>query len=535
MENFLSKLRIKAYDTLNDTLNYLITKYKVSYRQFTYASPYFQILQTLNNHMQNMYYYLQDALNQSNFETANRQHTVFGLARLQGHNAYRGKSAVGQVILRVKPDFKRELMSGNTLYIPNYSKILCLDNGLSYLVNIGSDYCTFNIEEQKQLKLPIIEGTIESQVFTGTGEDIQTFECQASQWQMFDHDFVHVRSNGQYYEQYDSLYDIPYKTRGCLVKTGMSSGIDIIFGKSINAIVPQLGEEIIVDYLISSGSVGNIMRDNPTWEMNDTCFDSLGNEISMKDIFYCDTLVSPRFGADAEDMNLTKILAPNISRNFIIHDKRSIEYFLRRMNYFSIIKIFKRAIDHINEYSLILIPKIKNRLVSGEDYFSMDINKILLSEQEKSTLLEHINQSGRKSANVSITLGQPDIKRFVMYVFLEVHKTLNHKSVNEDDVRAKVRTSLNQYFLNNDRVNKIPHSDIVALLDDMLEIDTVKVVFIGDDGTDSIDDMGNISVADTEVAVIRGGWTDDNGVHYADEYDPVGDTLGSVNVSIDMI
>ena len=122
-----------------------------------------------------------------------------------------------------------------------------------------------------------------------------------------------------------------------------------------------------------------------------------------------------------------------------------------------------------------------------------------------------------------------------MYVFLEVHKTLNHKSINEDGVRAKVRTSLNQYFLNNDRVNKIPHSDIIALLDDMPEIDTVKVVFIGEDGTDSIDDMGNISVADTEVAVIRGGWTDDNGVHYADEYDPVGDTLGSVNVSIDMV
>ena len=101
MENFLSKLRIKAYDTLNDTLNYLITKYKVNYRQFTYASPYFQILQTLNNHMQNLYYYLQDALNQSNFETANRQHTVFGLARLQGHNAYRGKSAIGQVILSI--------------------------------------------------------------------------------------------------------------------------------------------------------------------------------------------------------------------------------------------------------------------------------------------------------------------------------------------------------------------------------------------------------------------------------------------------
>ena len=45
----------------------------------------------------------------------------------------------------------------------------------------------------------------------------------------------------------------------------------------------------------------------------------------------------------------------------------------------------------------------------------------------------------------------------------------------------------------------------------------------------------NISVADTEVAVVRGGWTDSNGVHYTDEYDPVGDMLGSVNVSIDMI
>ena len=535
MENFLSKLRIKAYDTLNDTLNYLITKYKVSYRQFTYASPYFQILQTLNNHMQNLYYYLQDALNQSNFETANRQHTVFGLARLQGHNAYRGKSAVGQLILRVKPDFKRELISGNTLYIPNYSTVSCLENGLKYLFNLGSDYITFNIDEQKDVKVTIIEGTIESQVFTGTGEDLQTFECAASQWQMFDHDFVHVRSNGEYYEQYDSLYDIPYKTRGCLIKTGMSSGIDIIFGKKINTIVPQLGEEIIVDYLISSGSVGNVMRDNPLWDITDTCYDSLGNEISMRDIFYCDTLMSPRFGADAEDMNLTKVLAPNISRNFIIHDKRSIEYFIRRMNYFSIIKVFKREIDHVNEYSLILVPKVRNRLISGEDYWSMSIDRMLLSQQEELTLLDHINRSGRKSANVSIAITRPMVKRFIMYVFLEVHKEVNHKSIMEDDVRAAVRSKLNNYLLDNTRVNKIPHSDVVAILDNMPEIDTVKVIFVGEDGSDSIDSMGNITVADTEIAVIRGGWKDQGGVEYADEYDPAGDALGSVNVSIDMV
>lgn len=535
MDNFIEKVRIKAYDTLNDTVNYLIKKYKTNVRNFTYASPFGQIVLVLQNISQNIFYYIQDAATQSNFQTATRQHAVFGLARLQGHNAYRGKSATGEITLRLKPNVTESQINGDKIYIPNYARIQNIENGLNYVINFSKEFEIFNINSLKQISIPIIEGKLESQIFTGTGEDLQTYECAASQWQMFDHDFVFVTVNGKVYEQYDSLYDIPYKTAGCLVKTGMTSGIDIIFGKDVNAEIPKLGEEIRVDYLVTSGSVGNIIGDSPTYKFIDTCFDTLGNEVSMDDIFYIEPKISPSFGADAESMELTKILAPNISRNFLIHDRRSIDYFFRRMNYFSVIKIFKRAVNNINEYSVILVPKITNRLNTGENYFNMSEEKFLLTKQEQTKLLNQIHESGNKSANITINLTDPIIKKFAMFIFLEVFEEVNNVSVNVDTLKETIKSKLSDYLLNNSRISKIPHSDIVALLDGIEGVDTVKVIFSSEDGN-GIDSLGNINVADTEMAVIRGGWKDKvNGIDILDSYDPEGDEIGSVNIDITMV
>lgn len=534
MDQFIEKSRIKAYDTLNDTINYLIKKYKTNIRSFGYSSPFGQIVLVLINICNNIFYYIQDAAVQSNFKTATRQHAIFGLARLQGHNAFRGKSSVGEITLKLRPDISTEKLSGDKIYIPNYCRIQNIENGLNYIINLSKDFEIFNIINTRESSFQIMEGSLEYQVFTGTGQDLQTYECTASQWQMFDNEYVFVSVNGKSYEKYESLYDIPYKSTGCMVKTGMTSGIDIIFGKNINSEIPKLGSEIRVDYLITNGSSGNLFIDSPNYKFIDTCFDSVGNEINMEDLFYIENKMPPMMGADAESSELTKVLAPNISRNFLIHDRRSIDYFFRKMNYFSVIKIYKRSVDIINEYSVVLVPKIINRLNTGENYFNMSGEKFLLTQNEKTRLLNQIHESGNKSANITINITDPIIKKFVMYIFLETNNKIESLSINVDKIQEEIKTKLSNYLLNNWRVNKIPCSDIVSMIDNIEGVDTVKVVFVSEDGT-GIDQLGNISVLDNEMAIIRGGFTDKSGISYIDEYDPESDELGSVNVDIQII
>lgn len=532
LENkLIPKNKVKAIDSINELTNNLIIRFKNNLRSFTYASGFGQIILVLQNHVNNIFYYINDSATQTNFKTANRVHSVHGLARLQGHNAFRGSSARGSVILVRKPSIGIDI-AGDKIHIPNYTKIQNLENGLQYTILMNTDFKTFNINDTKEIQMPIVEGVIETHSFTGTGVNIQTYELPNLQFQMYDDSFVEVWVNGKVYEQFVSLYDIPYGAAGCLVKTGMTSGIDITFGKKNFQEIPPLGSEIKVNVLTTNGRLGNLYNTKTVWKLNDTCYDGNGNELSLEDIFYVNNNILPSLGADAEDINLTKVLAPNISRSFILHDKKSINYFFKKMNYFSSINIFKKTVDNINEYSIYLVPSLINRLITGENYFTISLDKFLLLDYEKSQILSQIQESGIKSANITIELVNPTIEKFAMMIYCELEDGVDADISNMMTTRQNILNIISNYLLNRESASDIIHSEIVSLINGLDNIYSVKVILLSKDNK-YIDLLGNIKVDNNQIAVIRGDWTDNNGVYFKDEFDPLNDYMGCVNINIE--
>lgn len=532
LENkLIPKNKVKAIDSINELTNNLIVRFKNNLRSFTYASSFGQIILVLQNHVNNIFYYINDSATQTNFKTANRIHSVHGLARLQGHNAFRGSSARGSVVLVRKPSINIDI-AGDKIHIPNYTKIQNLENGLQYTILMNTDFKTFNIDGTKEIQIPIVEGVIETHTFTGTGENIQTYELPNLQFQMYDDSFVEVFVNGKLYEQFVSLYEIPYGIAGCLVKTGMTSGIDVIFGKKNFQEIPPLGSEIKINVLTTNGKLGNIFNSKTVWKLNDTCYDGNGNELNLDDIFYVNTNILPSLGADAEDINLTKILAPNISRSFILHDKKSINYFFRKMNYFSSINIFKKTIDNINEYSIYLIPSLINRLTTGDNYFTISQDKFLLLDHEKSQILSQIQESGIKSANITIELINPIIQKFAMMIYCELENGIDADISNMINLRQNILNVISNYLLNRESASDIIHSEVVSIINGLDDIYSAKVIFLSQDNK-FIDSLGNIKVDNNRIAVVRGDWTDSNGVYFKDEFDPLDDYMGCVNINIE--
>lgn len=527
----IPKNKVRAIDSINELTNNLIVRFKNNLRSFTYSSSFGQIILVLQNHVNNVFYYINDSATQTNFKTANRIHSVHGLARLQGHNAFRGSSARGSVIFVKKPSLNITI-SGDKIHIPNYTKIQNLENGLQYTILMNTDFKTFNLNDTKEIQVPIVEGVIETHTFTGTGENIQTYELPNLQFQMYDDTFVEVMVNGKIYEQYVSLYDIPYGSAGCLVKTGMTSGIDVIFGKSNFQEIPALGSEIKINVLTTNGKLGNLFNNQTTWKLNDTCFDGNGNELNLEDIFNVNNNILPSLGADAEDINLTKVLAPNISRSFILHDNKSIEYYFKKMNYFSSINIFKKTVDNINEYSVCLVPSLVNRLVTGENYFTISQDKFLLLDYEKSQILSQIQESGMKSANITIELINPDIQKFAIMIYCELEDGVDSDVSNLLVFRQSILNILSNYLLNRESTSDIIHSEIVSLINGIDGIYSVKVILLSKDKK-YIDSLGNIKVDNNQIAVVRGDWTDSNGVYFKDEFDPLNDYMGCVNINIE--
>jgi hypothetical protein len=530
---FLKANKVKADTLLDDTVSYLVATYKQSVDTFTYASSLGQLILVVKNLFSLVLFYIQDGITQSNFHTANRDVSIYGLSRLTGHNPVRGHSARAEISLRVKPNAQNNF-SGNYIYIPNYSKVKCLNNGLFYIMDLGADDIVLDVTNTGSVRTKLLEGTLDYQSFTGNGKDNQSYEASAPSNRLMDDNFIIVTVNGEKYEQFSSLYDMPFGAKGVIVKTGITSGIDLFFGSSVNTVVPPQGSEIRVDYLLTSGAAGNKPDKDVIFEFVDTAFDINSEEVNLNDVVDSVVELPPDFGADGENPNTTKLLAPFISRNFIIHDTKSIRYFLGRMNFFSVIKIFKDITDNDNRFNVLLLPKITDRLAPGEDYFSVDVNKFLLGEQEKTRLVNMLDESGRKSANISINPIDPVIHRSVMVIMIEVFERMNGVIVRKTQVRKDVRDILSKYHLNNPRVNKIPHSDIVRILDEISYVDTVKVIFIAEKSED-IDSKGNLSVDERGIIIMRGGFTDNEGVVYADSYDPDGELLGSVNLDITFV
>jgi len=527
---FLQKDRIKANVLITDTINYLVKIYKQSIDAFTYSTSFGQILLVTQNLFQLVMFYVQDSITEMNIHTAKRPQNIYGLSRLTGHNPGRGTSATGEISLTKKADSKK-IITGNKVFISNYTRIKCINNGLFYLLNLGADDIVIDINKPNA-NIRIIEGETDAQLFQGTGEDGQTFEVTAPVGKMIEDNFSIVTVNGTKYDVYDSLYDIPFKAKGVLLKTGITSGIDLIFGNQINTSVPLLGETIRVDYLITNGSRGNIFdRTNLQFEFVDSGLDINAEEVNLNEILEIAVNLPPDFGADPEPPELTRNLAPNISRNFIIHDERSLRYFLARMNYFSTIKIFKTILDNNNLFNTLLLPDINTRLNPGEDYFNVATSKFLLSEIEKTRLINSIDESGRKSGNISINPIDPKVRKAALILIIEVFDRINGFVIKEDTVRNDIRSKLSEYGLSNKRINKIPHSDIVRIIDEIDYIDTVKAIFVPQFAED-IDTQGNLSVDEKSIILLRGGFKDAEGVSYEDDFDPIGEPLGSVNLDI---
>ena len=515
---------------------------------FTYATAYGQITLVTESLTQLVFYYMQDISTEQNILQARRTQNIYGLSRLTGHNPSRGRSATGELQLQVLNT--TTTMPGNLVYLTNHMRITCAENGLTYLIELNNDDMAVNMLNVKNVRMKIMEGTFDGATFQGTGDDMQSYEVTMPAGQMIDDQNVIVSVNGIQCNVYDSLYDMEQDVYGCLIKTGYTTGIDIFFGKALATLVPPLGSLIRVDYLITNGSIGNFMeKDTTTFTFLDTGLDMNGNDVDLNSIFGLTTTLVPAFGSDFEDPSLTKLLAPLVSRNMIIHDDKSIIYYFKRMNYFTSVKVYRLDLQDLNNFTVVLIPNILNRMNSSEDYFSCDISKFTLTALEETRLIESVEESGIKSSNITISLSEPTIQLYVAYIFADVYDTYQGKTTSVADIQNQMKTAINTYLLT-PRANhsRIPHSDFIKIMDGIVQIAAMKVIFLSEENETyklnnptlpnpnlGFDDMGNILTADNEIPLIRGGWSDSDGVAYLDQFNQTVTIMQSVNIFINLI
>ena len=506
---------------------FLHNKYNQAAHVFTAASPFGQLLTVIANMGELIFTYIAHTAEELNIKTAQNIETIYGLAQMTGHDAYRGGSAYGMVALKLNTS--SDLIEGDFLTINNFTKFTIAETGCTYFLNLPSDYIRLYVSDTDFVNVNFIQGTPETQTFTSDGSPLQSFNPIVKN--MTDNDNVAVTVNGKEWKRVNSLYDMPAdddisESSECFVaKSSVNVGLSIFFGNGDFGKIPPAGSLIEVTYIKTNGSGGNAdAASQLSYIFNDPGIDEYGNEVNLNDVLTVETVAAPQYSF---------IYAYNTKDDPDVYDD--------------------------NVVYLKIIPNIKKKLSNSQDYFELPAKEFILSDYEKGSIISALDDSGRMLVNAEVQIIDPTVKRYVINIIVRYFEDIDRTLI-----RARIRSKLDKYFLNINRNDIVPLSDIIAIVEGIDGVDTCDVFFVneeneraiingyyyvnemtwdgleyiekqkkvyvgyGEDPRIGFDDFGNLKVNEYEVFIPKGGWRDRDGNYYTET--PEDGKLGPLNI-----
>jgi hypothetical protein len=549
--NIFQKNNILIRGLLNDTYNFLQLTYSQTRNVFTVASAWGQILFVLENISQLILYFIEDSITELNILQATRDYSVKSLARIAGYDPARGMAAQGEVA--VSWNLKGTDVGGAAVLLSGRPRIQCEQNGQIYTLIINGPSVKIPLSRGSTFAFKMVQGSFITNTFTGTGTALQSYNIYSKSGTYIDQFYVDVFVNDVPWKKYFSLYDIPLNGRGFLCRSGISEGIDIYFGNGNFGQLPLRGSLIRVEFLQTSGFTGNIKSRKDlqlTYRFLDSGTDLFGREVNLNDYLVIAGVVDPSFGSDPEPVALTRLVAPKTSRAFVFANAENYEIYLQRFNLFSQIQAFStfgdQFLDDDNVVYLFLIPNVTVDLLLGQDYFDVPAENFVLSQSQKLRILNLLEDSGQMLATTVVKILDPQIQNFVGNLILSVFEGFDTEIIQD-----KCRTAISEYFLNLKRRDRIPKSDIIAIVEGIEGVDSVSFYFVGQANEEyhaSVDNLPNASAAQLnrligldvygdivinagELVLMRGGWTDRYGTTYEVGIVPGKPSALNINIS----
>ncbi len=528
---------------------------------YSVSSPYGQILSVLENLFQLSLLYLKNSIKQFDLldPSSVNARAIKNAAIFAGHIPSRHVSATGALKFTIKTnvDIQRDIPGGR-LNLFNKSALKNKTNGLEYALNLGGDRLTFNITNNTQFFIAIIQGRWNRKFFTGNGNENQTLQVSVRGLQEIENFNYEVLVNGEIWTTKKHIYELIPDDKACVVRTGFNNGIDIIFGNGAFGAIPQVGAVIEVNYLVSDGSAGSIFRRTLNdWTFIDQATDGFGDSLDLSDVFDISIATDINFGSDKETTGFTKSLLPISSNNFVLGLPEQYAYHIKRLGVFS----------HVNAYEefgtlyIVATPNIKLFRNGNGNYFTVNRAAFELDDYEKNKIDQYLRAGGNIMLTKNYIINSPILSYYIINVFI-----ITYSDAQDDAVNSQIHDTISEYFLNFNRLSRVPKSDLVSQLSIIKDIHSVDISFICKKNEDyhkenKIQDenrnnayatrdalkisrpnpnynpkasigldpvLGDIVFEPDEIPVIRGGWYDRDMVYFSADIEEKG--LKSVNI-----
>jgi hypothetical protein len=560
----MAKFSSISFQGIKDEIErYLTNEFASANITYSPASPYGQILSVVENLHQLSILYLKNAINQFDLSrpSSNNPRVIRNAAIFAGHNLTRAISATGTLRLTLKPntDLEKDI-PGQRITIANRLNIKNNTNGLDYSVNMGVEQMTHIITQNYTFFIPIIQGKWQIRGFTGNGQPLQTISIESIGGKDVENFYVEVLVNGVFWNIKKHLWDMIPGEQACVVRTGFTGGIDIIFGNNDFGAAPSLGATIRVNYLLSDGADGNIFRrTRDDWKFVDDVTDGNGETIDVPKLFNIDIYTDINFGANTESIEFTKSILPLVSNNFVLATPQQYAYEIKKLGVFSHVNAYERS----GSVFIVATPNIRLFKNQNSNYFTVDLRAFELDSYEKKKIDQFLKSSGTIQLTKRYRIDSPKLSFYIMNI-----NFISYSDALDVSVSAQILDRISEYFLNLKRIDRIPKLDIIRELSSIQDIHSVEIQFIckkneqyhaenarrmeasqasynsnyGSDPSAGRQDpnydanltlgldpeLGDIIFEPSEIPVIRGGWSDRNGILYQDIVDGLG--MKSVNI-----
>jgi hypothetical protein len=555
---------------------YLQNEYNKANMLFNVSSPYGQILMVIENLHELSMMYLKNTINQFDLGDANsnNERVIKNAAILAGHIPTRAISATGtlRLIRKAGIDLDKELPSG-IVVLTNRLTLKNKTNSLDYALNLGKFKIELNVRTTNSFFVPLIQGKWVSTTFTGTGDAMQTYQVLDQGDTEVENFNYEVVVNGVNWTVKKHVYDLLPDEEACVVRTGFNGGISIIFGNSGFGKIPEISSVILVRFLNTNGSAGNIYRrDLNDWKVVDDVVDINGNDVDLEKIFDFEIYNDINFGADAEDYLFTKSLLPIASNNFVLALPQQYAYELKKLGVFTHVNAEEKS----GTIFIYLVPDITLFKRQEEDYFSIPIKNTTsgsvtttsafeLDSYERSKIVNYLKSGGNIQLTRKFIIKSPKLSFYAMNVWI-----ISYSDATDDSVKSQIVSVVSNYFLSFNKIDRVPKSDMIKLISNISDIQSVKIEFVCKKNEDyhseglksltgkasfdaskfykdpsssnssydpnktlGIDpQLGDILFDADEIPVMRGGWYDRNSNFYTDEPPTRSSTLCAVNIFI---
>lgn len=466
-----SLLDTQYTDFVNKVKGYLsksLSKDRISFGSNTIFG---QIITVVGSAIQNVMLYIEDALVEQNKYTAQRKKSIYNLAALSGYEPHLGKTAVASIKLNFMPHNE----SSYNVIINNKEPLTCNQNGLRYNILLSQEGVILNVDKDNAPKyFTAVQGIFEKQRFVAKGGQYYTINFKFVG--NIDTDYMTVKVNNELWEPQASLYDMDSDAKQYTFRVSTGGGIDLIFGNEAHGRALRTNDVVDVEYLIHDGEQGNLNPnmesfftfDNQLSDTNGETYD--GNALFNVTFAEKDPISA---GSNSETIiHVAQMIGLN-SRSLVLASPDNYKVLISRFGFCGYNRTWSDANSTV--VNSLIIKNFKNDVTTGADYFKLTEKDFILSDFQKSSIYNYIENNGGQLASVKYNIFDPDLCKYAMYVYVK----LKSKKYNTELISKQIRQLIGEFFTNVQSDIFIPKSDIIHLLKTNVDaIDGVDVYIL---------------------------------------------------------